>query len=225
MITDPSLNSTDECWNRIGIRGDRTCDELKEHVHCHNCPVFAARGKALFDRVPPVGYRDEWAERLAARDEVAPSNVINLLVFRVAEEWLACDISMVVEVTNARPAHRIPHRSNDILAGIVNIRGELQLAIRLEPLLDLPFDLDAAFASDDVNRRLLVLEQAGSRWAASIDEVHGVYPFTAPEHLNVPVTVAQHRSSLICDVYQWEQRQVGRLNGPKLFETLRGKIG
>lgn len=225
MELDPSLTSQDECWNRIGIRGDHTCPELQQHVHCHNCPVFATRGKALFDRQPPHGYREEWAERLATRDEDTSNDVMNLLVFRVAEEWLACDIKMVVEVTTARRAHRVPHRSNQVLAGIVNIRGELHLAVRLEPLLGLPVDMNAAFSEDDEMRRLLVLEHSGSRWAATIDEVHGVYQFAAGERLNVPATVAKQRSSLISDIYPWAQRQVGRLNGAKLFESLRGKIG
>ena len=187
--------------------------------------VYAARGKELFDRVPPPNYREEWAERLSASDEETSTDVMNLLVFRVAEEWLACDIKMVVEVTTARSAHRIPHRSNQVLAGIVNIRGELHLAVRLEPLLGLPVDINAAFSEDDSVRRLLVLEHSGSRWAASIDEVHGVYQFAALDRLNVPATVAKQRSSLISEVYPWEQRQVGRLNGTKLFEALRGKIG
>src|SRR4029077_5730556 len=28
----------DDCWNRIGVRGDASCPELKHHVHCRNCP-------------------------------------------------------------------------------------------------------------------------------------------------------------------------------------------
>ena len=32
----------DDCWNRIGISGDRSCPELVQHVLCRNCPVFEA---------------------------------------------------------------------------------------------------------------------------------------------------------------------------------------
>jgi len=30
------------CWTTIGVRGDASCPELKQHVHCRNCPVYSA---------------------------------------------------------------------------------------------------------------------------------------------------------------------------------------
>ena len=37
----------DDCWNRIGISGDRSCPELVQHVLCRNCPVFEAGAGVL----------------------------------------------------------------------------------------------------------------------------------------------------------------------------------
>ena len=54
------------CWNRIGVRGDRSCPELAKHTHCRNCPVFAAAGRRFLDAPSPAGYLDEWTDRLAA---------------------------------------------------------------------------------------------------------------------------------------------------------------
>ena len=31
----------DDCWNRIGVHGDKSCPLLDEHVHCRNCAVYA----------------------------------------------------------------------------------------------------------------------------------------------------------------------------------------
>ena len=31
-----------DCWNKIGVRGDGSCPELKQHAHCRNCPVYAS---------------------------------------------------------------------------------------------------------------------------------------------------------------------------------------
>ena len=209
-----------DCWNLIGIQGDRSCPELKKHLHCLNCPVYAAGGKSLFERAPPESYHKDWAERLAVREDSTDQHAVNLLVFRLGDEWWALEVPLVVEVTMPRQAHRVPHRSDDTLAGIVNIRGELYLSVRLEPLLG----LESSSAGDAHLRRLLVIERAGARWAASVDEVHGVHPFGAAERLNVPSTVSQHRSSLVSEVYRWNDKQVGRLNGPQLFEGLRGRI-
>ena len=38
------------CWDRIGVQGDASCPELKQHVHCRNCPVYSAGAMQLLDR-------------------------------------------------------------------------------------------------------------------------------------------------------------------------------
>ena len=43
----------DDCWNRIGVFGQRSCPELLSCVHCRNCSVYSAAGHSLFERLPP----------------------------------------------------------------------------------------------------------------------------------------------------------------------------
>ncbi|MFM9961437.1 MAG: chemotaxis protein CheW [Planctomycetaceae bacterium] len=124
-----------DCWNQIGVTGDRSCPELQKHVHCRNCPVFTAAGQRLFEREPPAVYLAEWTKRLAEPEVVAERDTISVLIFRVGEEWLAFDIGLLVEIAEPRPIHTLPQRSNEILAGLVNIRGELELCVSLGGLL------------------------------------------------------------------------------------------
>jgi chemotaxis-related protein WspD len=130
----PTVAPQGDCWNRIGVRGDRSCPELAQYVHCQNCPVFAAAGRRFLDAPTPPGYLDEWAERLAAPAEEAAADLEGALVFRLADEWLALSVHALVEVTPPRPVHRVPHRGG-LLAGLVNIRGELCLCVHLAKLL------------------------------------------------------------------------------------------
>jgi chemotaxis-related protein WspD len=123
-----------DCWNRIGVRGDRSCPELTQYVHCQNCPVFAAAGRRFLDVATPPGYLEEWTQRLAAPVEEAAADLEGVLVFRLADEWLALSVHTLVEVTTLRPVHRVPHRGG-LLAGLVNIRGELCLCVHLVKLL------------------------------------------------------------------------------------------
>src|SRR3954471_24347257 len=58
-----------DCWNQIGTSGDGSCPELRTHVHCRNCPVFAAAARAFFDRPAPGGYLGEWPRSLAKSEE------------------------------------------------------------------------------------------------------------------------------------------------------------
>src|SRR5262245_44491396 len=118
MTALPLAAGTD-CWNRIGVRGDRSCPELAKVVHCHNCPVFAAAGRRFLDAPSPPGYLDEWTDRLAAPPELAASDLQSVLVFRLGEEWLALPARVLVEVTTPRPVRRVPHRGG-LLAGLVN---------------------------------------------------------------------------------------------------------
>jgi chemotaxis-related protein WspD len=130
----PTVAPQGDCWNRIGVHGDRSCPELAQYVHCQNCPVFAAAGRRFLDAPTPPGYLDEWAERLAAPAEEAAADLEGVVVFRLADEWLALSVHALVEVTTPRPVHRVPHRGG-LLAGLVNIRGELCLCVHLAKLL------------------------------------------------------------------------------------------
>ncbi len=130
----PSVLEND-CWNKIGVKGDRSCPELSKYVHCRNCPVFTAAGQRLFERKPPDGHLAEWTKRLAEPESAIERGTISVLVFRVGDEWLAADIGLLVEIAELRPIHTIPHRSNSVLVGLVNIRGELPLCVSLGGLL------------------------------------------------------------------------------------------
>jgi chemotaxis-related protein WspD len=123
------------CWDRIGVRGDRRCVKLATAGHCRNCSVFSEAGQELFDREALPEYLDEWTRQLAAADSAAVADTVSWLLFRVGPEWLALEARCVVEVLSPRPIHRVPHRTNRLLLGLANIRGELQLCASLRELL------------------------------------------------------------------------------------------
>ena len=127
-------NRQQDCWNSIGVRGNRSCSALIEYVHCQNCPVFADAGRRFLDARSPEGYLEEWTARLAEKADAIADDQISVLVFRVADEWLALPVHALIEVMMPRPIHRVPYRAG-LLAGLVNIRGELQLCIHLAKLL------------------------------------------------------------------------------------------
>lgn len=209
-----------DCWNRIGVRGDRSCPELPRVGHCHNCPVFAAAGRQLLDAPPPEGYLDDWTERLAA------SQTQSVLAFRLAEEWLALPVPVLVEVTAPRPVRRIPHRGG-LLAGLVNIRGELHLCARLDQLLGISRteeESTPARPSSPSRPRLLVVRHRGDGWVFPVDEVDQVYRVPLADLTRVPATVARSPTRLTRGVFPWEGRPVGYLDEERLFEALRARV-
>jgi hypothetical protein len=125
----------DDCWNRIGVRGDASCPELKHQVHCRNCPTHSAAASALLRRELPVGYRADWAGHFARRQEVEDPGTESAMIFRVGTEWLALPALVFEEVAELGAIHSLPHRRSGLVLGLTNVRGELLICFSLTKLL------------------------------------------------------------------------------------------
>jgi chemotaxis-related protein WspD len=211
----PSVNGA--CWQHIGVWGDRTCPELEREVHCHNCPVFATAGRRFLDAPSPPGYLEEWTNRLGPPEDELVGDELNVLVFRLGDEWLALPVSVLVEVTPVRTAHRIPHRGG-LLAGMVNIRGELHLCVRLDLLLGVAHEVEASAKN---NTRLIVLRRESENWVFAADEVDQVHRLSTHDLVSAPPTLARAAARLNRGVFTSGKRSVGLLDDAKLFHAIR----
>ncbi len=219
-LAGPPPGTPSDCWNHIGVRGDRSCPLLPPVVHCQNCAVFSAAGRRFLDAPSPPGYADEWTERLARPIEEEDADLVGLLIFRLAEEWLALPLRTLVEVTVAKPIHRVPHRAG-ILAGLVNIRGELTLCAHLWKILGLPAPVAEKASGAE---RMLVVRRDSERWVLTVDTVERVHRLPQADLAAPPATIGRAASHLIRGVFAWENRSVGLLDEERLFEALRVKL-
>src|SRR5215208_1473024 len=106
-----SAGAINDCWNRIGVRGDVSCPELVQHAHCRNCPVFAAAALTLLDRELPAGYAAEWMVYISQkRDRAKGAERQSAILFRLGAEWFALPTAAVDEVAELRGMHSLPHR-------------------------------------------------------------------------------------------------------------------
>jgi chemotaxis-related protein WspD len=220
-MTPLPLATVDDCWNRIGFQGDRSCPELDRVVHCHNCAVFGNAGRRFLDAPSPEGYAEEWTRRLADPIEESPADLVGVLVFRLGEEWLALPVGLLVEVTAPRPVHRVPRRGG-VLAGLVNIRGELHLCAHLDAVLGVG-RIDHAEAPKRPQARFLVVRREGERWVFPVDEVDEVHRFSRQALTGSPATLSRSLARLTRGVFHHGERSVGLLDEERLFHTLRGK--
>jgi chemotaxis-related protein WspD len=215
----PGAAEVDQCWNRIGVRGDRSCPELLKFTHCNNCPVFAVAGRRFLDVPSPAGYLDEWTTRLAAPEGTREGDESSVLVFRLGDEWLALPVAVLVEVTRPRPLHRIPHRGG-LLAGLANIRGELHLCVRLDQILG----VTAPPEGDPDLRRLVVMRRESEGWVFAADEVDQVHRVLLPDLTATAPTLARAHGKLTRGVFPLGPRSVGLLDDARLFQTLRERL-
>src|SRR3989344_497265 len=177
MIASDSLNVThedaqsiDDCWNRIGIHGDKSCPLLSEHIHCRNCAVYSAAATRLLDRYA-LQQEERASASIAVESEVKTRS---LLMFRLGEEWLALATRSLVEVAPLQTIHSLPHQRSRALLGVANVRGALVACLSLVELLGL--DSTSSVASGArVVPRMLIIAAHGGHVVVPVDEVDGIH--------------------------------------------------
>lgn len=220
------LTERSDCWNHIGVFGDSTCPELEKVIHCRNCPVYAAGGRALLEREPPEDYLHEWTQALAEeKDKDKAVDTFSVLIFRLGTEWLALPTHVCQEVAEMRPIHSLPHRSGPILLGLVNIRGEIRLCVSISELLGLaPTDDSRPTPHHKAQQCLVVIAKDGDYWGVLVDEIHGIHRFHLSALRNAPVTVAKTKLKVMQGVIDWQEKGVGYLDDALLFLALKKEI-
>ncbi|MEM9541964.1 MAG: chemotaxis protein CheW [Cyanobacteria bacterium P01_E01_bin.42] len=218
----------DSCWNRIGVRGDRTCPELETAIHCYNCPIYSQAGRELFDRPPPEGYAREWTQKLAVPQNSLPEQereMLSLCLFRLGQEWLALPAGIVDRATNTSPVHSLPHRSNPILRGIVNLRGQLHLCVSLHALLGISESVETARENmPGCYPRLLAIGKQQDIWTFATDEFYGLHRCSREALGNTPAFNSKILESFTLGILAWEERHASYLDVELLFATLRQAI-
>jgi chemotaxis-related protein WspD len=208
------------CWRVIGVYGgDRSCELLNEHVHCRSCPVFSQAGRALLDRPQPPASREEATHNVAPMPP-ATSRTRGVFMFRIAQEWFALPLPSMLEVTELKRAHRVPHRSHKSLAGIVNVRGQLLLCASLHGLLELP--ASAAVAS---TARVVHFSTGREDWTFVADEVFGIADVSESDFKGVPVSLSMRASAFTTALFDHDGRHVALLNPSIIGDELRREVG
>ncbi|GAC1316065.1 MAG: chemotaxis protein CheW [Collimonas sp.] len=216
------MRQIDDCWNRIGVRGDASCEQLTLHIDCRNCPVHARAAAELLDRLQIDELGDnlsEPAEEHAEKQEQSAADLRSLLLFRIGEEWLALPTALLEEITEQRAIHRLPHRQNAIVLGITNIRGALVTCVSLAAMLGIG-NGDKRNERQELLRRMLIIRHNGQTTAFTADEVHGTLRVAASARQAVPTTLTHAAGHFTHAVIHWNGHSVGLLDQELLFHTL-----
>jgi chemotaxis-related protein WspD len=226
---DGSLN---DCWNRIGVRGDRSCPELLTHVHCRNCPVHSAAARTLLDAPAPAEFlslaTDHFAQPARTSTEHGgAADTLSVIVFRVSAEWFAIRTAACLEIADMRPIHSLPHHREGAVLGLANVRGGLLVCICLASILGLtaqPEPSSKQTRRSAVARRLLVARAHGGAVVFPVDEVYGVERFGTRDRREVPATVAQAQVRFTQALLSLGARTVGLLDEQRLFDGVRRSL-
>ncbi|MES2900555.1 MAG: chemotaxis protein CheW [Pseudomonadota bacterium] len=205
-----------DCWNRIGVRGDLSCEKLVQHVHCRNCEVYAGAAQRNLQRPVGEGYGTHWAEHFRQPEAAPAANDSACLVFRIGREWLAIPARTITSVAPTAASHRLPHRSGAALTGIVNVGGTLLPSISLAGLLDISAQDDedglARSAGRHTFARLVVMQWEGQDFALPVAELHGIVRYAAASIKPPPSTVNKGLLRFISGVLSEADMHVGVLD-------------
>lgn len=199
----------DDCWNRIGVQGDKQCPLLARHIHCRNCEVYAEAATRLLDRYALMA--DEQLDPPLPMEEDSGRS---MLLLRLGEEWMALATACLAEIAPTQRVHALPHQRARALQGVVNVRGALVPCLSLTQLLGLA----PAPAMERATRslpRMLILSAEGGPVVLPVDEVDGIHRLD-PARLHSDRNGAEFTLAVL----QWRGRSVRILDERQLLSAV-----
>lgn len=219
MMTIDEIN---DCWNRIGVEGDRTCEELMQVTHCHNCPVYAESGRLLLEREVPIDYIQEWTSSIADRGSAlsvrSTEEMLSLILFRLGKERFAISVRSLQEVIRPTQISPLPHRSDRLFLGLTSIRGEILLCASLREFLN----LEPTAPSED--ERMIIVGTTQRKWVFPVDQVFGIERYPLGEIQDPPVVLLKTNAAYTQGILTWKEQKVNYLNAELLIDTLDRRV-
>lgn len=180
-----------------------------------------SKASHLLERAIDEAYLEEWTVLLGQEREIAEGkNVQSVVVFRLGHEWLALSTLVFSEVSPMRLVRRIPHRTNDVLRGLVNLRGQLNLCIDLAKVLE----IEADSSTPSADQMMVAISLNQQKWVFVADEILGLFACDVDTLKNIPVTVAKSTANYLKGTYTFDGKSASVLDEELLFYSLERRI-
>lgn len=214
-----------DCWNRIGVTGDQSCEKLVIHIRCRNCEVYASAAQRNLQRPVDAGYKKEWASHFRQVKSAGKQSDASSLVFRIGREWLALPTRIIVAVAPQVTPHVLPHRSGLSLIGIVNVKGTLHPCMSLAALLGVDERDSLPDQGCHTFARLLLIQWEQQVFALPVADLHGIVRYASSTLQAPAATVNKGLSRFLSGVITHQDMQIGALDaaliGHQLARALR----
>ncbi len=160
----------------------------------------------------------EWASRPAAPRS---TGAFGVLLFIVCGEVFALCVAALRRIAGpAKPLH-LPHRTNTIVRGLCNVRGELLLYADLAAALGLPRDVED---EDPRSGVLIVLGPLDAPWVIRADRIIGVERVEQSDMQSAPVTVRYARPEVTSGIVRCAGHEATLLVADRLLGVFEAAL-
>lgn len=215
------------CWQKIGVWSNKSprCEILDEVIHCRNCHIFHDASLKAYEQKFPDDYRKEWTTLLSRHKDKKSGNIRAVIVFRVADEWMALAARLCGEITNVSAIHRIPHNKNKLLKGLVSSEGKIQPCFSLGVLMGLSkSNQKENEEKKTIYERVIVLEKEGNNFAFPVNEIDGIYYFKEDELEDLPETMSGMAASFLEGIIRLGDKCVGFLDDELIISKIERSL-
>lgn len=215
----------DDCWKRIGVWGNKECPELVQYLHCRNCKTYSSASHHLLDRKPPAGYVQTWTKVLAEPEKEILPGQISVFIFRIGPEWFALPANVITEVLESRVIHSIPHHTNPVLLGLINVRGEMQLCVSVGKLLGVDKDFTVKETnSTKMKPRMLSISIEDDHMVFFVSEAFGIHMYHPSQLQSLPATLPREAKASSKGLLHLDDHHIAVLDDELLLKKLVGSF-
>lgn len=173
----------------------------------------------LLARPAAPDYLDAWVRTLGhALFDRAQRGDLPALLLRLGSERYLLPTECAREVHPPRRVHRLPGRTNEVLRGLVCLRGELLLCADLHALLGV--ERATRSGGNEKRARMVVVERGPARWAVEVDEVLDVRRYERSDLVPSPVNVARAAAHLTDASLPTREGRAAHVDVERLFAAL-----
>ncbi len=202
-----------DCWNIIGIQGDRSWPELAKLAHCRNCAAYTDAALQILESREVRPYEPA----AVAPQENCVAGSSRVVTFQLGGEYLALPAASIEEIAQESAVLTLPHRRSKLPVGLVNFRGELLLFVELGAFLG-----TESSQKRDAPGRHVIFGDAGSRFVFRADQVCDVILHRPQDLAPVPTTLSS--ASYTIGLLKREGHTIACLDPERIVTALNREV-
>lgn len=219
MMSDNIIN----CWNSVGVWGREKprCPVLDTVIHCRNCDKYISAGRKALERPIADDYSYSSLQYAEEKSLQKPADSTSVMILRLGDEWFALPSSRCQLISEARPIHSVPHQKHNLIKGVVNLSGEIQLCFSIGALLGVKESVeDHSGNHRGLYDSLVVMVEDAKRYVFPVTEFRGLHEYSKNELQSVPATIKSDTASFLTGVICLDNLNVGCIDSELLFSSL-----